>query len=32
MEIVAVKAQKIRWRVDKKIRNFAGLIRHYNFF
>jgi hypothetical protein len=33
IEIVAIKAQKIRWRVvDKKIQNFEGLIMHCNFF
>jgi hypothetical protein len=32
IEIVAIKAQKIRSRVDKEIQNFEGLIRHCNFF
>jgi hypothetical protein len=32
IEIVVIKAQKIRWRVDKKIQNFEGLIMHCNFF
>jgi hypothetical protein len=27
VEIVAIKAQKIRWRVDKEIQKFEGLIR-----